>query len=127
MLWPVLDWVARIGFVTFFVMSGINHLINHKEMTAYAQSKNLPAPGLAVAGTGIMMLAAAAMILFQWHADWGAGLLILFLVPTAFTMHNFWTHADAAARKNDLAHFFKNLTIAAGALLYIVMLRRAGM
>jgi hypothetical protein len=39
----------------------------------------------------------------------------------------FWTQADAMAKKNDLAHFFKNLTIASGALLYIVMLHHAGM
>jgi len=121
-LWTLLDWVARIMFSAFFLMSGFNHLANHKAMTAYAQSKKVPAAGLGVAVTGLMMLAGGAMIVARWHPDWGAGLLIAFLVPTAFIMHNFWTLSDPMARMNDQAHFWKDLTLAAGALLYLVML-----
>jgi uncharacterized membrane protein YphA (DoxX/SURF4 family) len=119
-IWAVATWVGKLGFVAFFVMSGINHLMNYKGMTAYAQSKKIPLAGAAVVISGLMMLAGAVMILFYWHAIWGAGLLILFLVPAAFLIHNFWVETDPMAKANQMAHFWKNLTIAAGAVLYAV-------
>ena len=119
-IWTVGAWVGKVGFVAFFVMSGVNHLVNHKGLTAYAQSKHVPLPGVAVVVSGLMMLAGSAMILLFWHPIWGAGLLVLFLVPAAFLMHNFWTETDAMMKANQMAHFWKNLTIAAGAVIYSV-------
>jgi len=119
-LWTIAEWVGRVGFVALFVMSGIAHLTNHKAMALYAQSKHVPLAGVYVALTGLMMLAGSVMILLHWHPIRGAGLLILFLVPTAFLMHNFWVETDPRMRANEKAHFWKNLTIASGALLYAV-------
>ena len=75
-IWTAAMWVGKVGFVLFFVMSGVNHLVNHKGMTAYAQSKHIPLPGVAVVVSGLMMLAGSAMILLFWHPVWGAGLLV---------------------------------------------------
>ena len=119
-IWTAAMWVGKVGFVLFFVMSGVNHLVNHKRMTAYAQSKHIPLPGVAVVVSGLMMLAGSAMILLFWHPVWGAGLLVLFLVPAAFLVHNFWAETDAMMKANQMAHFWKNLTIAAGAVIYSV-------
>jgi len=119
-IWAVAMWVGKLGFVAFFVISGVNHLVNHKAMTAYAQSKRIPLPGVAVVVSGLMMLAGAAMILFFWHPIWGAALLVAFLVPAAFLVHNFWVETDAMMKANQMAHFWKNLTIAAGAVIYAV-------
>ncbi len=119
-IWAVATWVGKIGLVAFFVMSGINHLVNYKGMTAYAQSKNIPLAGAAVVVSGLMMLAGAGMILFYWHPIWGAALLVAFLVPAAFLVHNFWVETDPMMKANQMAHFWKNLTIAAGAVLYAV-------
>ena len=119
-IWAVAMWVGKVGFVAFFVISGVNHLVNHKAMTAYAQSKRIPLPGVAVVVSGLMMLAGAEMILFFWHPIWGAALLVAFLVPAAFLVHNFWVETDAMMKANQMAHFWKNLTIAAGAVIYAV-------
>ncbi len=117
-IWAVATWVGKIGFVAFFVMSGITHLMNYKGMTAYAQSKKVPLAGVAVVVSGLMMLAGAAMILLSWHPIWGAALLVAFLVPAALLMHNFWVETDAMMKANQMAHFWKNITIAAAAVLY---------
>lgn len=117
-IWAVATWVGKIGFVAFFVMSGIAHLMNYKGMTAYAQSKKVPLAGAAVVVSGLMMLAGAVMILFSWHPIWGAALLVAFLVPAAVLMHNFWVETDAMMKANQMAHFWKNITIAAAAVLY---------
>ena len=119
-IWAVATWVGKIGFVAFFVMSGISHLVNYKGMTAYAQSKKIPLAGAAVVVSGLMMLASAGMILFYWHPIWGAALLVAFLVPAAFLVHNFWVETDPMMKANQMAHFGKNLPMAAGAVLYAV-------
>jgi putative oxidoreductase len=123
-IWAVATWVGKIGFVTFFVISGLGHLTHTKAMAGYAQSKRVPMPGAAVVVSGLMMLAGALMILFTWHAIWGAALLVLFLVPAAFLMHNFWVETDAMMKANQMAHFWKNLTLAAAAVLYAVCVHR---
>lgn len=119
-VWTLLEWAGKILFVAYFVMSGVNHLVNHKAVTGYAQSKNVPAPGVAVAVTGLMMLAAAPMILFNWHLAWGAWLLVLFLVPTAFIVHDYWAEADPMTKAGQKAQFWKNITIAGAALLMAI-------
>ncbi len=119
-IWTLATWVGKVGFVVYFVISGINHLVNYKGMTAYAQSKKVPLPGVAVVVSGLMMLAGSAMILLYWHPIWAAALLVAFLVPAAFLIHNFWVETDSMMKMNQMSHFWKNLTIAAGAVLYAV-------
>lgn len=123
-LWTAADWAGRIVLVVFFIMSGFTHLAKRQAMTAYAQSKHIPFAGPAVVVTGLMMLAGAVLILLNWHPLWGATLLVAFLVPTAFLMHNFWVETDPMQKANQQAHFWKNLTIASLVILYAVSVHR---
>src|SRR5205823_3001578 len=93
-LWTILAWVGRIGFAAFFVKAGVGHLTNAKAFIGYAQSKGVPAAALGVPLSGAMLIAGGLLILFSWHAIVGAALLVLFLVPTAFLIHNYWTESD---------------------------------
>ncbi|MFZ8872141.1 MAG: DoxX family protein, partial [Candidatus Nanopelagicaceae bacterium] len=54
-------------------------------------------------------------------ADLGALLLAIFLVPTAFMMHNFWTIQDPQAKQGEMINFFKNLSLAGAALIIFVL------
>jgi len=119
-VWVVLDWVGRIGASLMFIDKGIAHLRKRVALTAYAQSKHVPAPELAVIATGLMMLAGSALMVSNWHPHWGAALWILFLVPVAVLMHNYWTETDAMARSGQSAHFWKNMTLAIVLGLYII-------
>lgn len=119
-IWVTLDWVARIGTAILFTKAGINHIRKRQAMIAYVRSKHVPLAWLDVVGTGILMLAGSALLVSNWHPHWGAAMIIVFLVPTAFLMHNYWTETDPMARSNQDAHFWKNITIAFGLLLYIV-------
>ena len=125
-LWTVVDWVGRILFAIVFINSGIFHLKGHAHATGYAKSKGVPLAGLLVAVTGIQILVAPAMIVVGWHPIVGALLLVVFLLPTAFMMHNFWTITDPMQRSNDQVHFLKDLALAGAALLYAVALHRQG-
>ena len=119
-VWVGLDGVGRIGVAILFVKAGINHIRKRQAMMAYVQSKNLPFAWLDVIGTGIMMLVGSALLVVNWHPHWGAAIIVVFLVPTAFLMHNYWTEPDPMARANQNAHFWKNITIAFALGLYIV-------
>ncbi len=124
-LWTVVMWAGRVLVSAFFLMSAYNHLANSAMMAGYAQSKGVPMARVSVIVTGLMMLAGGLSILTGWHAVWGAGLLILFLVPTALMMHNFWAVADPGAKMGERINFWKNITIAGALLLYIAALHRA--
>jgi uncharacterized membrane protein YphA (DoxX/SURF4 family) len=120
----ILTWVGKFGVCLFFIVSGIDHLMNLQAMTARVQEKKVPMASAAVVLTSLMMLAGSAMVLVRWHALWGSSLLILYAAPAAFVMHNFWAETDAAARTNALGHFLKNLGLCAGVGLLAVGVHR---
>lgn len=107
--------IARILFSAIFISSGFNHLMNSGPMSDYAASKNVPLPTFSVILSGLMLLAGGLSILLGYRIDVGALLLILFLFPAAFMMHNYWTIEDPEARQNEQIHFFKDMALAGGA------------
>lgn len=111
--------LGRIVLGGFFLMNAMNHFRQSQMMAGYAGSKGVPAAKLAVLGTGVQMLVGGLMLLVGWQVWVGALILILFLVPVAFVMHNFWAVQDPQARMMEMVQFMKNLAIA-GALLMIL-------
>ncbi|HKK46579.1 MAG TPA: DoxX family protein [Balneolaceae bacterium] len=109
--------LARILFSAIFIQSGIGHIMNTAQMGEYAKTKGVPLPQIAVFLTGIMILLGGVSVLLGLWVKVGAWLLILFLVPTAFIMHNFWTVEDPMDRRNDQIHFMKDLALAGAAFL----------
>jgi uncharacterized membrane protein YphA (DoxX/SURF4 family) len=71
--------------------------------------------------SGFMILLGALFVALGIYADLGALLLAIFLVPTAFMMHNFWTIQDAQAKQGEMINFFKNLALAGAALVIFVL------
>jgi uncharacterized membrane protein YphA (DoxX/SURF4 family) len=124
--WTALEWLGRILFCAIFLSSGLAHLTSLQGMTAYAAMKKVPMPAVSVVVTGLMQIAGGLMILLNWHPIVGAFLLVVFLLPTAFIMHNFWTLTDPMQKAGDQAHFMKDLSLAGAALLYAALLHRLG-
>jgi putative oxidoreductase len=124
-LWTVVMWAGRLLCAGFFLMSAYNHLTKSAMLAGYAQSKGVPMAQVSTIVTGLIMLAGALSVLTGWHVTYGVGLLILFLVPTAFIMHNYWAVADPMGKMNDRINFWKNITIAAALMLYVSALHRA--
>lgn len=113
----ILILISRFLFSLIFLMSGIGHFTQAKTMSEYTKSKKIPAPGLAVFVTGIMILLGGLSILLGAFVNIGAILLIIFLIPTAFIMHNFWTLTDPVMKQHDQVHFMKDLALAGAAFL----------
>lgn len=115
--------VGRILFGGYFVYNGINHFLNLKTMAGYAQSKGTPAPEVAVVGSGLMLVLGGLSILLGAYPVVGIALLIGFLVPTSFVMHNFWKAADPQTKMNDMINFTKNVALAAALLMFLAIPR----
>ena len=126
-VWTALEWVGRVGFTAFFIMSGVNHLLNTKAIAGYAGPKGLPAPVPATIVSGVMLLGGGILILVRWHSIVGAAALVVFLVSAAFTIHNYWTLTDPMMKAGERAQFWKNITLAAAAVLYAVARHRGAL
>ena len=114
--------IGQILFALIFVNSGISHLTKLDAMTGYAKYKKVPAAKLSVVVSGLMILAGGIFVGLGIYADLGALLLAIFLIPTAFLMHNFWKETDPTAKMNETISFFKDLSLAGAALMIFALL-----
>ncbi|HEX6503150.1 MAG TPA: DoxX family protein [Terriglobales bacterium] len=108
--------IGRLIFGGFFLYSGINHLINRKQMAPYAQSKGVPNPELAVTLSAIPLLIGSTSILLGIKPKLGAMAILGFLAGVSPVMHDFWRNEDPNERINNMVNFMKNLALAGGAL-----------
>lgn len=108
--------IGRIVFGGFFLYNGINHLIKAKEMGPYAESKGVPNGELAVAASGIPLIAGGASLLLGVKPRYGALAILGFLAGISPIMHDFWSREDPAERQTEMINFMKNLALAGGAL-----------
>jgi len=109
--------VGRILFALIFINSGIAHFTKNAAMTGYAQYKKVPMPRASVYISGLMILLGGLYIVLGFYADLGALLIAIFLIPTAFLMHNFWKETDPTAKQNETIAFFKDLALAGASLV----------
>ncbi|MFM8841393.1 MAG: DoxX family protein [Actinomycetota bacterium] len=113
--------IGRVLFALLFINSGLAHFTKLEAMSGYAQFKKVPAAKLMVLLTGFMILLGGLFVALGIYADLGALLLAIFLVLSAFMMHNFWTIQDAQAKQGEMINFFKNLSLAGAALVIFVL------
>ena len=115
--------VGRLLFGAFFLRHGVDHFRHASAMAQYARMKGVPAPGPAVLGTGAMLVVGGLSILLGWRPELGVSLLVLFLVPVALVMHNYWTVTDPQMRVMERVNFEKNFALAAAALMLLAVPR----
>ncbi len=112
---------GRILFGGFFAFNGLNHFLQLGFLAGYAQMKGVPAPTLAVALTGVLLLAGGLSILFGAWPRVGIALLVIFLLPTSVMMHDFWSVADEMQRAGEMVNFMKNMALAGAALMLLAV------
>jgi uncharacterized membrane protein YphA (DoxX/SURF4 family) len=122
----VITLIGRILFVFLFFGSAFSHITQTEAMAGYASSKGVPSAKAATFGSGVLMAVGGLMLLLGVWADLGALLLVIFLVPTAFLMHNFWKETDPQAKQMEMIQFNKDLALAGGALMFFGLYAGAG-
>jgi putative oxidoreductase len=113
--------VGRVLFSLLFISSGVAHLTKLQAMTGYAQYKKVPAAKLSVIVTGLMLIIGGLYVALGIYADLGALLLAIFLLLSAFKMHDFWNVTDAQAKQSEMTSFMKNLALAGASLIIFVL------
>lgn len=111
-------WAVPIGrflYSLIFLVSGMNHFSSGS--ISYAASSGIPMADILVPVSGIIAIVGALSVIFGFHARLGAGLLLVFLVPVTFLMHDFWNVLDPAAAQMQMSHFLKNIALIGGATL----------
>lgn len=108
--------LGRVLFSLIFITGGINHLTN-PQMVGYAASAGVPMPEVLVPFSGVLALLGGLSILLGYKAKIGAWLIVAFLVPVSFMMHNFWAVTDPQMRMMQMVNFNKNMAMLGGAFL----------
>ncbi len=108
--------IGRILFAFMVVSGGINHLTKAEAMAGYAAYKKVPSPKLANFVSGVLLLAGGLSIVLGIYADLGAVVIAALLVLMALKMHDFWAQTDAQAKQMETIAFWKNVSMAGGAL-----------
>jgi uncharacterized membrane protein YphA (DoxX/SURF4 family) len=106
-----LNLIGRIVVGLYFVFNGFNHFSQLNNMAGYAQSKGVPAAKLAVLVTGLLLLLGGLSFVFNYLLNAGIVLLLVFLIPTTFIMHNFWKVQDQQMKIVEMVNFLKNLAL----------------
>ncbi|WP_335998755.1 DoxX family protein [Halorientalis halophila] len=112
--------VGRVLFGAVLAFMGLNHFTNADEMSGYAEFKGIPAPGLAVPFTGGMLLFGGLALVLGAYPVLGAGALVLFLLVTTPTMHDFWAAAEED-QQDEMINFLKNVALLGGALVFLAL------
>lgn len=107
--------LGRILYAALFVLSGPNHFT--AGAIGYAAGKGVPMASVAVPLSGIIALAGGLSILLGYKAKYGAWLIVIFLLPVTFMIHNFWTYTDPMQAQMQMANFMKNLSMLGAALM----------
>jgi putative oxidoreductase len=113
--------LGRILFGGFFLLNAFNHFSRVSSMAPYAQSKGVPAPRMAILGSGVLIALGGSSILLGVKPKCGVLLLALFLVPVTFTMHNFWADQDQQTRQSNEIQFQKNLALLGASIMLLAI------
>ena len=106
---------GRLLFSLIFISSGF--FLFSKDAVMQAALKQVPMPDVLVPLAGIKAIAGGLSIAFGFKAKAGAWMLVLFLVPVTFYMHNFWSGAGSLPIQAQMAAFMKNFALIGTALL----------
>ena len=118
--------IGRVLFAFIFVTSGLNHLAKVDAMAGYAKFKKVPAAKFSVLVSGALMALGGLSIIFGVYADLGALVIAILLFVMALKMHDFWTQTDAQAKQTETISFFKNISMAGGALIIFAIAATEG-
>ena len=117
--------IGRVLFALMLVTGGLNHFTKAEAMAGYAAHKGVPQPKLANLVSGLMLLFGGLSITLGVWADLGALVSAVVLLAMAVMMHDFWKAADPQATQMETISFFKNVSMAGGALVMFAAVANA--
>lgn len=116
--------IGRVLMSVIFLGAGISKITGFAGTTAYMAARpafvNMESALPILAGLAIVAEVGGGLsLLLGWLTRLGALGLVLFLIPTTFVFHNFWTYPPDAQGLQQ-AMFLKNLAMVGGLLILSV-------
>jgi len=115
--------IGRIILAVYLLYGGFNHFKRLGMMSDYSKMKEVPVPSVAVALTGLMLILGGLSILLGAYPVVGIVLLVVFLIPVSFMMHNFWKVQDPQMKMGEKANFLKNMALLRAILMFLMIPR----
>jgi uncharacterized membrane protein YphA (DoxX/SURF4 family) len=113
--------LGRVLFGGFFVMSSLGHFMKTNDMAGYAASKKIPMPKFSVLASGLLLFLGGLWIVLGTLIFVGAVELLLFLVPAAFLMHDFWNVTDPQMKMTQQLMFMRNIALIGAVLMMLAI------
>lgn len=112
--------IARAVFGLTLAYMGLGHFLALDQMTGYAEYSGVPAPRFGVIASGAMLVLGGLGITVGAFPVLAAGALLVFLLVSAFVVHDYWSIEDPEDRQNEQVSFQKNIYGAAASLAFLV-------
>ncbi|KPL84627.1 DoxX family protein [Thermanaerothrix daxensis] len=113
--------IGRLIVGLYYLFNAGNHFFQVKALSGYAQSKGIPAPNIAVLGSGVLLLIGGLSLLTGFQPTLGVAALVIFFIPVTFTMHAFWKIQDPMMRTMEMVNFMKNLALMGSSLMFLAI------
>ena len=117
---PILTLVARALFTSLFLISGVTHFTNIPYYVSLMHEA-IPFRVQLTLVSGVVELAGAVMILFNWRPRLGGWLLVLFLIPVTIVVHGYemiYAEGERIACASASALFQRHCADGRGAIHY---------
>jgi uncharacterized membrane protein YphA (DoxX/SURF4 family) len=120
-----LDAAGRLLIVFFFLVTGLSNLTRARirDHIDRMVASGTPFPALAFWLGIALQFAGSALLLADWHADYGVYCLILFTVAATAIFHRFWQKPDPVQRNFSRLSLLANVAILGGLLLLLENVR----
>ncbi len=109
--------VARIFIGSLFIWAGATKVVHWKGSAEYMHLKKMPTSLLPAAI--LMQIIGGLSVLLGFEARVGALLLIVYMIPAAIKMHDFW-NLQGDARMTQKTMFMKDVAVLGGLLLFLI-------
>jgi putative oxidoreductase len=111
---------GRVLLGWIFVFGGWRKLMGMDSFIASLANRRVPyASVMGWIGGAVEFFGGLALLLGFWTRC-AALLMIVFVIVATLISHRYWEFTDAAARRMQQSHFWKNLTIIGGFVLMLV-------
>lgn len=107
--------LGRILFSSIFILSSYKHLL--PSTIKFGADSGVPFSHILVPLSGVIAFLGGLSILLGYKAKLGAWLLVLFLIPVTYQMHQFWAISNPATAAIQQVMFMKNLALLGGAFI----------
>jgi putative oxidoreductase len=109
--------VARILMGSLFLWAGATKVVHWKGSAAYMHLKKMPTSLLPAAI--LMQIIGGLSVLLGFEARVGALLLIVYMIPAAVRLHDFWNF-QGDARMTQKTMFMQDMAVLGGLLLFLI-------